>query len=75
MGKVGFDGLKLCKMSALRFIYSLMFLLTSSRYPESYKLNTNPAVLIPSALVLSGRNTFSVENCKLGRYFGFLNKM
>nr|XP_004546672.2 uncharacterized protein LOC101464475 [Maylandia zebra] len=36
-------------------------------YPESYKLNTNPAVLIPSALVLSGRNTFSVENCKLGR--------
>lgn len=36
-------------------------------FPESYKLNTSPAVLVPSALVLGGRNTFSVENCKLGR--------
>ncbi|XP_073343964.1 uncharacterized protein [Pagrus major] len=36
-------------------------------YPERYELNTSPAVLVPSALVLNGRNTLSVENCKLSR--------
>ncbi|XP_018529506.1 uncharacterized protein si:ch211-171b20.3 [Lates calcarifer] len=36
-------------------------------YPERYELNTSPAILFPSALVLNGRNTFSVENCKLSR--------
>lgn len=39
----------------------------SSSYPERYELNTSPAVLFPSALVLNGRNSFSVENCKLSR--------
>ncbi|XP_040921421.1 uncharacterized protein si:ch211-171b20.3 isoform X2 [Toxotes jaculatrix] len=38
-------------------------------YPERYELNTSPAILFPSTLVLSGRNTFSVQNCKLSRYF------
>ncbi|XP_030254889.1 putative uncharacterized protein C8orf89 homolog isoform X1 [Sparus aurata] len=36
-------------------------------YPERYELNTSPAILVPSALVLNGRNTLSVENCKLSR--------
>ncbi|XP_022600083.1 putative uncharacterized protein C8orf89 homolog [Seriola dumerili] len=36
-------------------------------YPERYELNTNPAIFFPSTLVLNGRNTFSVENCKLSR--------
>ncbi|XP_075936410.1 putative uncharacterized protein C8orf89 homolog isoform X1 [Anarhichas minor] len=36
-------------------------------YPERYKLNTTPAILFPSTLVLNGRNTFTVENCKLSR--------
>ncbi|XP_026219123.1 uncharacterized protein si:ch211-171b20.3 [Anabas testudineus] len=36
-------------------------------YPERYELNTNPAILFPPTLVLNGRNTFSVENCKLSR--------
>ncbi|XP_051266318.1 uncharacterized protein si:ch211-171b20.3 isoform X3 [Dicentrarchus labrax] len=36
-------------------------------YPERYELNTSPAILFPSTLVLNGRNTFSVENCKLSR--------
>ncbi|XP_044033272.1 uncharacterized protein si:ch211-171b20.3 [Siniperca chuatsi] len=36
-------------------------------YPERYDLNTSPAILFPSTLVLNGRNTFSVENCKLSR--------
>ncbi|XP_070842404.1 uncharacterized protein [Chaetodon trifascialis] len=36
-------------------------------YPERYELNTSPAILFPSTLVLSGRNTFSVDNCKLSR--------
>eukprot|EP00064_Thunnus_orientalis_P002148 superscaffoldBa00000149_g2155 len=36
-------------------------------YPERYKLNTSPAILFPSTLVLNGRNTFSVESCKLSR--------
>ncbi|CAK6972331.1 uncharacterized protein si:ch211-171b20.3 [Scomber scombrus] len=35
--------------------------------PERYELNTSPAILFPSTLVLNGRNTFSVENCKLSR--------
>ncbi|XP_027129857.1 putative uncharacterized protein C8orf89 homolog isoform X2 [Larimichthys crocea] len=36
-------------------------------YPERYELNTSPAIIIPSTLVLNGRNTFSVESCKLSR--------
>ncbi|XP_074477426.1 putative uncharacterized protein C8orf89 homolog [Sebastes fasciatus] len=36
-------------------------------YPERYEMNTTPAILFPSALVLNGRNTFPVENCKLSR--------
>ncbi|XP_038583216.1 uncharacterized protein si:ch211-171b20.3 isoform X1 [Micropterus salmoides] len=36
-------------------------------YPERYELNTSPAILFPSMLVLNGRNTFSVENCKFSR--------
>ncbi|XP_023131863.1 uncharacterized protein si:ch211-171b20.3 [Amphiprion ocellaris] len=36
-------------------------------YPERYELNTNPAILFPSTLVLNGRNTFSVKNCTLSR--------
>ncbi|XP_034718534.1 uncharacterized protein si:ch211-171b20.3 isoform X2 [Etheostoma cragini] len=36
-------------------------------YPERFELNTNPAILFPSALVLNGRNTFSAENCKRSR--------
>ncbi|XP_059183109.1 uncharacterized protein si:ch211-171b20.3 [Centropristis striata] len=36
-------------------------------YPERYELHTTPAILFPSTLVLNGRNTFSVENCKHSR--------
>ncbi|XP_029978639.1 putative uncharacterized protein C8orf89 homolog [Sphaeramia orbicularis] len=36
-------------------------------YPERYELATSPAILLPSTLVLNGRNTFSVENCKISR--------
>ncbi|XP_029955934.1 putative uncharacterized protein C8orf89 homolog [Salarias fasciatus] len=36
-------------------------------YPERYELNTRPAILFPSALVLNGRSSFSVESCKLSR--------
>ncbi|XP_071341435.1 uncharacterized protein [Trachinotus anak] len=36
-------------------------------YPERYELNASPAILFPSTLVLSGRSTFSVQNCKLSR--------
>ncbi|XP_047200592.1 uncharacterized protein si:ch211-171b20.3 isoform X2 [Hippoglossus stenolepis] len=36
-------------------------------YPERYELNPSPAILLPSSLFLNGRNTFSVENCKLSR--------
>ncbi|XP_042365960.1 uncharacterized protein si:ch211-171b20.3 [Plectropomus leopardus] len=36
-------------------------------YPERYEVNTTPAILFPSTLVLNGRNTFSVESCKLSR--------
>ncbi|XP_047424324.1 uncharacterized protein si:ch211-171b20.3 [Mugil cephalus] len=36
-------------------------------YPERYELTTSPAILFPSTLVLNGRNTFSVETCKLSR--------
>ncbi|XP_033494477.1 putative uncharacterized protein C8orf89 homolog [Epinephelus lanceolatus] len=36
-------------------------------YPERYEVNTSPAILFPSSLVLNGRNTFSVESCKLSR--------
>ncbi|KAM6971151.1 uncharacterized protein C8orf89 homolog isoform 1-T1 [Tautogolabrus adspersus] len=32
-----------------------------------YELNTTPEMVFPSTLVLNGRNTFSVGNCKLGR--------
>lgn len=31
-------------------------------------LNTSPALFYPSSLVLNGRNTILVENCKLNRY-------
>lgn len=31
-------------------------------------LNTSPALFYPSSLVLNGRNTILVENCKLDRY-------
>lgn len=36
-------------------------------YRERFELNRSPAILFPSTLVLSGRNTFSVESCKLSR--------
>ncbi|XP_076027436.1 putative uncharacterized protein C8orf89 homolog [Genypterus blacodes] len=36
-------------------------------YPNRYELSTSPAILFPSTLVLNGRNTFSVDNCKLSR--------
>lgn len=36
-------------------------------YPEQFQLTTSPAILIPSSLVLNGRNTFPVGNCKLSR--------
>ncbi|XP_069368131.1 uncharacterized protein [Paralichthys olivaceus] len=36
-------------------------------YPERYELNPSPTILLPSTLFLNGRNTFSVENCKLSR--------
>ncbi|KAM8823036.1 uncharacterized protein C8orf89 homolog [Spinachia spinachia] len=36
-------------------------------YPKRYELNTTPAILFPSTLVLNGRNTFTEENCKLHR--------
>ncbi|XP_020500863.2 uncharacterized protein si:ch211-171b20.3 [Labrus bergylta] len=32
-----------------------------------YELNRTPEMVFPSALVLNGRNTFSVGNCKLSR--------
>uniref|UniRef100_UPI0037E7B893 uncharacterized protein n=1 Tax=Semicossyphus pulcher TaxID=241346 RepID=UPI0037E7B893 len=35
--------------------------------PERYGLHATPELLFPSALVLNGRNTFSVGNCKLSR--------
>ena len=44
-----------------------------SSYPERYELNPSAAILLPSTLFLNGRNTFSVENCKLSRYFPPLN--
>ncbi|XP_029313814.1 putative uncharacterized protein C8orf89 homolog isoform X2 [Cottoperca gobio] len=37
------------------------------RFPERYEVNTTPAILFPSPLILNGRNTFSVDNCKLSR--------
>ncbi|XP_068438092.1 uncharacterized protein si:ch211-171b20.3 [Clinocottus analis] len=36
-------------------------------YLKNFELNTTPAVLFPSPLVLNGRNTVTVENCKLSR--------
>ncbi|XP_069559797.1 uncharacterized protein [Brachyistius frenatus] len=36
-------------------------------YPERFGLDNRPDILLPSALVLNGRNVFSVENCKLSR--------
>ncbi|KAI3355233.1 hypothetical protein L3Q82_018090 [Scortum barcoo] len=45
----------------------IMSSILSSSYPERYELNTSPAILFPSSLVLNGRNSFSVENCKLSR--------
>ncbi|KAL6097908.1 uncharacterized protein ACO6RY_13331 [Pungitius sinensis] len=36
-------------------------------YPKRYELNTTPAILFPSTLVLNGRNAFTKENCKLTR--------
>ncbi|KAM3593309.1 uncharacterized protein V6R79_010111 [Siganus canaliculatus] len=36
-------------------------------YPERYELNTSSPILFPSALVLNGRHTFSLKNCKLSR--------
>ncbi|KAF7653521.1 hypothetical protein LDENG_00082120 [Lucifuga dentata] len=36
-------------------------------YANRYKLNTSPAILFPSAVVLSGRKSFSVDNCSLSR--------
>ncbi|KAM4543656.1 uncharacterized protein C8orf89 homolog [Fundulus diaphanus] len=35
--------------------------------PRSYKVNASPTVLFPTTFVLNGRNTFSVESCKLSR--------
>ncbi|XP_041670548.1 uncharacterized protein si:ch211-171b20.3 [Cheilinus undulatus] len=35
--------------------------------PERYELNTTPEIVFPSTLVLNGRNTFTVGNCKLSR--------
>lgn len=47
----------------------------SYSYPEQFQLTTSPAILIPSSLVLNGRNTFPVGNCKLSRYLlAFPNK-
>ncbi|XP_056290196.1 uncharacterized protein si:ch211-171b20.3 isoform X2 [Pseudoliparis swirei] len=34
-------------------------------YHKRYEVNTTPALFFPSTLVLNGRNTFTVENCKL----------
>ncbi|CAL8292729.1 unnamed protein product [Lota lota] len=34
---------------------------------EGYNLSTNPSFLLPSALVLNKRNTFSVDHCQLNR--------
>ncbi|XP_029935819.1 uncharacterized protein LOC115379237 [Myripristis murdjan] len=34
---------------------------------DRYDLNTSPAFLFPSAVVLHGRNTLSVDNCKFNR--------
>ncbi|XP_072234554.1 uncharacterized protein [Leuresthes tenuis] len=36
-------------------------------YPGRYEVSTSPAGPIPSPLVLNGKNTFSVESCKLSR--------
>nr|XP_046228080.1 uncharacterized protein si:ch211-171b20.3 [Scatophagus argus] len=36
-------------------------------YPERHELIASPAILLPSTLVLNGRNTFLVEKCKLSR--------
>ncbi|XP_037311761.2 uncharacterized protein si:ch211-171b20.3 isoform X2 [Pungitius pungitius] len=36
-------------------------------YPKRFELNTTPAILFPSTLVLNGRNAFTKENCKLTR--------
>ncbi|CAJ1082260.1 uncharacterized protein si:ch211-171b20.3 [Xyrichtys novacula] len=36
-------------------------------HPERYELGTTPEIIFPSTLVLNGRNTFSVGNCKLSR--------
>ncbi|XP_034562421.1 uncharacterized protein si:ch211-171b20.3 isoform X2 [Notolabrus celidotus] len=35
--------------------------------PERYELNATPEILFPTTLVLNGRNTFSVGNCKISR--------
>ncbi|CAJ1082262.1 uncharacterized protein si:ch211-171b20.3 isoform X2 [Xyrichtys novacula] len=44
-------------------------------HPERYELGTTPEIIFPSTLVLNGRNTFSVGNCKLSRYHLPLNKV
>nr|XP_020455623.1 60S ribosomal protein L7 isoform X3 [Monopterus albus] len=36
-------------------------------YADRFGLNTTSAILFPSTLSLRGRNTFSVESCKLSR--------
>ncbi|KAK5850256.1 hypothetical protein PBY51_014522 [Eleginops maclovinus] len=36
-------------------------------YAPRYDLNSPPAIVFPSSLILSGRNSFSVESCKLSR--------
>lgn len=35
--------------------------------PQSYEVNRSPNVFFPSTFVLNGRNTFSVEGCKISR--------
>ncbi|XP_041824959.1 uncharacterized protein si:ch211-171b20.3 [Melanotaenia boesemani] len=36
-------------------------------YPRRYEVNTSPAILFPTTLVLNGRNAFTVANSKLSR--------
>lgn len=53
-------------------LHTLVFRIISCLLLNSYsgrcELNTSPGLFYPSSLVLNGRNTTFVENCKLNRY-------
>lgn len=59
-------GIMCPSMSGIHIFF--MFWILCSSYSERYELTTSPAILVPSALMLNGRNTYSAETCKLSRY-------